>query len=237
MIISNRYRYVFIEIPHTASTAIRNELIEYYDGVSIYSKHAPIDLFIKKASNNEKSYFKFTSIRNPLDIVVTRYFKRKTDHQGFFTNSIHWKEFGGHITQKARREFNFIKNNNATFAEYFKKFYKLPFDNYCNPSPNQFDFIIRYENLQEDFSKLLKILGIRQIRDLPIINKTEGKSNQYLDYYLPEIINKAIWVFAPSMKEWGYTFPEHWEGIKGYRSSQFIFLLLKKRKYFIRQYK
>lgn len=237
MIVSHRYKYVFIEIPHTASTAIGNELCENYEGRRVFSKHAPIELFMRRSSEEEKKYFKVACIRNPLDVVVTRYFKRKTNHQGFFTNPEYWSEFGGHVTKKARWEFEFIQKNNASFTEFFKKFYKLPFDHYGNPSPNQFDFIIRFENLQEDFSKLLENLGIKQLRSIPLINKTDEKSENYLDYYKPEIQNRAIWVFSPSMKEWGYKFPEYWVDIREYKLSELLFLLLKKRKYLIRNYK
>lgn len=237
MIISHRYKYVFVEIPHTASTAISNELCEKYDGMRIYAKHAPIDLFLKYAFGVEKNYFKFTSIRNPLDVVVTRYFKRRTNHQYFFTNPKYWEEFGGHVSRKARREFNFIQCNDANFAEYFKKFYRLPFDNYGNPSPHQFDFVIRFENLQEDFSRLLINLDVEQQRPVPLVNETEGKSDNFLDYYIPDIRTKAIWIFGPSMKEWGYKFPEQWGDVKVYKSSELLFWLLKKRKFLIRKYK
>ena len=49
----------------------------------------------------------------------------KTNAKGNFTNPKLFTENGGHINKKQRVKFNFIHENNASFQEYFKKFYNI----------------------------------------------------------------------------------------------------------------
>jgi hypothetical protein len=208
MIVSQKYKYVFVEIPHTASTAISRELCEYYNGEEILNKD-----FLKNASEEEKSFFVVAGIRNPLDIIVTRYFKRKTDHEGFFSSPEHWQRNGGHVSDKALSEFRFIHERNADYPAYFKQFFRYPWDSWGCPSPDDFDFVIRYENLQNDFARFLKTLNIQQVRPLPQTNKTAGKETDFWSYYPVGIRKQAIWCFGPYLDLWGYNFPADWGNV------------------------
>ena len=46
MIISDKNRYVFVEIPHTGSHSIAAELVAHYGGVRIMRKHANLTQFM-----------------------------------------------------------------------------------------------------------------------------------------------------------------------------------------------
>jgi hypothetical protein len=210
MIVSKEYKYVFVEIPHTASTAISRELCENYKGQSILFKHAHYRDFLKIALGEEKSYLVFAGIRNPLDVIVTRYFKRKTDHEGFFSSPEHWQKNRGHVTNKALHEYRFIHEQNADYPAYFHRFFRYPHDSWGCPSPDDFDFVIRFEHLQDDFAGLLQRLGIPQVRPLPWTNKTAGKETDFWSYYPPEIRKQAVWCFGPYLDLWGYRFPPEW---------------------------
>ena len=72
MMISHQHRYVYIEVPRTGSSAVRRELREMYDAEPILRKHATYRDFLRQASADEKTYFAFSGIRNPLDVAVTR---------------------------------------------------------------------------------------------------------------------------------------------------------------------
>jgi len=210
MIISHKHKYLFVELPRTGSSAIRRELCEHYDGVPILHKHATYYEFLKIANAEEKRYFVFAGIRNPLDDAVSLYFKRKNDHHGQWTKRakpIRDRRLFDHV---GMIEFNFIKNTDADFPTYFKRFYKIPYNNWSELSHRKFDFIIRFEHLQEDFAKMLKLIGIEQKRPLPVRNKTAGRDRNFLSYYTPEIIPRAKRVFGPYMKQWGYEFPPEW---------------------------
>ena len=225
MVISHQYRYLFVELPHTASTAISRELCALYDGEPILRKHAYYHEFLRVASAEECAYFVFSCIRNPMDEVVSIYEKYKTNHRGNYTDPRKLKKHGGHVTQADLERFRFIQEQNADFPAFFTRFYRLPYDNWSSLDHHRFDFIIRFEKLQEGFTQVLEKLGIKQKRPLPIANPTADKGS-FLSYYPPEIRKRAVWVLGPFMKKWGYEFPPEWGSVAPPWASVVLFRLL-----------
>ena len=210
MIISHRLKYLFIEVPHTASTAISKELRSNYEGSSILHKHAHYHEFLKVASPEEKQYFVFAGIRNPLDEAVSLYFRYKVNHKGRYTGPKSLARYGGSVTNDDLKRFRFIRDTNADFVTYFKKFYRLPYSNVISVSYPYCSFVIHFENLQEDFAKALELIGAEQKRPLPQRNKTEEKDSNFWQYYPPEIRQQAQRVFGPFLAKWGFEFPAEW---------------------------
>jgi hypothetical protein len=208
VVISRVHEYLFVELPNTASTAIRRELCEHYDGVPVLHKHAYYIEFLSVASAKEKEYFVFSCIRNPLDIAVTLYCKYKTDHKGFYSDPKKTKAHAP-LPRAALRRYDFIHNTDASFPAFLRRFYRFPYDNWSSLSHHKFDFVIRFENLQDDFAQVLELIGIEQKRPLPTVNPTQEKDD-FLSYYTPEVYDHAKAVFGPFMKKWGYGFPSEW---------------------------
>jgi hypothetical protein len=197
-------------LPFSASSAITKDLHANYEGKSYLRKHSLYHEFIKTATIEEKDYFVFAVLRNPMEIVVTVYEKMKANAKGNFTNSDLFKENGGHITKSHRIRFNYIRDNNATFQEYFLKFYSNPYDNYSSITIDHCNFVIRYENIAEDYLLALNKAGVETPLPLPVVNKTAGKKNDLSEYYTEEIRKKAIYVFGPFLAKYNYSFPEDW---------------------------
>lgn len=210
MIISHKHKYLFVELPRTGTTAMSCELVENYGGKQILKKHATYNDFLKIATPDEKKYFVFASVRNPLDRIVSLYYKYKTNHHGRYTNPEELKKQNIFIRYLMKRHFYFVHNSEATFPEFFRKFYRLPFDDWSVLSHKHFNFVIHFESLDQDFAKVLKLLGIPQVRSLPVINKTSVRDTDFWTYYTPEIRGQAKWVFGSYMKRWGYEFPIEW---------------------------
>ncbi|MBL7077891.1 MAG: hypothetical protein ISS31_10505 [Kiritimatiellae bacterium] len=205
MIISHIHRYLFIEIPHSACTAIGQELIDSYEGKSILAKHATYPEFLRQASEEERTYFTFCSIRNPLDVVATKHahVRRPRDEQAI---AAYRKR-----NRRIWREVNYVKRHDADFERYFRHFWPLVYVNRCAALPPDIGFVIRYERLHEDFAEALRRMGLTRVRDLPVVNRSEGKSADYRSYYQTAGLRKrAARVFGPFMGEWGYAFPEDW---------------------------
>ena len=64
--------------------------------------------------------------------------------------------------------------------------------------------VLRFENLQRDFSALLDRLGLTQIRPLPVVNKTQYAFNETKGKSI-SLSETAIRPFVPFMNEWGYS--------------------------------
>lgn len=214
MIISHKYRYLFIELPLTASTAIAKELVENYDGEEILYKHATYRSFLKQATEDEKDYFVFIGIRNPLDQAVSHYYKYLDDHKGKYSKPQarksgrlkYWINERGHQSR-----FRFIHDTQADFEQFFMEFHKNPFMDWSLLDDKRMNGLIRFENIQEDFKAVLVDIGIEQKRPLPEVNKTKVKKKGFEEHYTSDPVRKrAAEVFGPYMKRWGYRFSPEW---------------------------
>lgn len=210
MIISHKHKYLFIEVPHTGSTAIANELVENYQGEHILHKHATYTEFKQAASEEELNYFVFASVRNPLDIQVSYYHKFVSNHKGNFTNPKMLVENGGHVSATHLEIYHYIQNNDASFQHYFSRYRNKVFNNFHLQGHSYFDFTIRFENLVKDFNKALQLAGITPVRDLPQANKTSGREGSFWDYYSSEIQAQAVRNYGPFLEKWHYQFPDSW---------------------------
>ena len=207
MIISHKYRYLFVELPHTGSTAISNELRTLYHGRAILHKHATYHEFLRVATPQEKQYFVFSAIRNPADDVVSYYFKYRHGKFTFFNNRrrlrrlLYWRQL-----QKAQA----LIENEVDFPTFFLNHYRLPYDNWSALAHHDFDFVLRFEQLSDDFSAVLAKLGIEEMRRLPVRHKTPERQQDFWSYYTPETWEHAKQIFGPFMQKWDYTFPAEW---------------------------
>jgi len=210
MIISHKYKYLFLEIPHTGSTAISRELRAHYDGTAILRKHAFYPEFLSVASPEEKGYFVLAGIRNPLDEAVTQYHKYKNNHDGIYTDASNLRINGGWLTPENLARFRFIQENDADFETYFMRFYTRTYTNVISLAGSALNFVIRFEHLQDDFRRALEQLKIEQKRPLPHTNPTSGRTRDFRSYYTPKCYDRAKRVFGPYMHKWGYEFPRQW---------------------------
>ena len=237
MIISHKYKFLFIGLPFSASSAISKELYLQHEGKPLLRKHSLYHEFKKIATKEERDYFVFAVLRNPMEIAVTVYEKMKANAKGNFTNPELFTENGGHITIRQRKMFNFIQDKQATFQQYFKEFFQLPYDNLAGLTFNNCNYVIRYENISEDYLTTLKKAGVENPRPLPVANKTAGKKKDIFGYYTDEIKEKAIFVFGPFLEKYNYSFPEEWGEVRSSIKSRVQFRVLGvlrklKQKYF-----
>ena len=71
----------------------------------------------------------------------------------------------------------------------------------------------------------LKKSGIKNPKDLPVENKTDGKKKDLSEYYTKDIQSLALFVFGPFLKKYDYEFPEYWTHTKITLSAKFLFYL------------
>ncbi len=230
MVIDHRYKFIFIELPLTATSAISKEIREQYGCEPYLNKHATYDDFLKKATGEQKNYTSIGSVRNPADQTVSMYFKYKNDLDERFSSG---RKRPGKWLRKSlaknrdQERYNYIITNNATFEQYFLKFFKTPYSNWSIVHHKKMDHIIRFENLREDYKRIFTNLGLPVTRDLPQANKTPEKKTDFWSYYeSDEAKRRAKFVFGPFMEYWGYKFPESWNNIKMPANAKLIYNLI-----------
>ena len=224
MIISHKYRYLFVETPHTGSTAIAHELVAQYGGESILRKHSSDGEFRRQATADEQSYFRFAGMRHPMDACVTIFFRMATDHRQRYSQPQPAYATNRHYRDEVA-EFQWIRKVGADFPAWFMHNIWLPYDDWM--STDSFDGVIRFEHLQEDFAQILRRLGVEQVRPLPVENTTAARSTGYADYYTPATRWRAAYAFGPYMELFGYRFPGSWGRVKVPRRARTLFRLLR----------
>lgn len=210
MVINHQYRFCYFAIPRTGSQATTKVLIDEFGSQEIMRMHTSYDEFQEQASDDEKEYYTFCAVRNPLDSLVSAYFKKKTDHRGRFSRGTFLRT-GRPVAELALEKYRFITEQQATFAEYFKKFHTTPYRLPRHESTvRQVDFVMKFEELEDDFAKFLKHFNL-PLRSIPKVNKTKQRSADFLSYYTPEIIPQAMEVMKDIMANHGYSFPAEWK--------------------------
>src|SRR5258706_17839 len=99
---------------NTGSTSISNELCELYDGKRILKKHSRYHEFLKTATEEQKKYFVFSGIRNPMDSIISVYSKFVSNHKGKFTNPGDWKANGGYVKERQLKLYADVKSSTLT---------------------------------------------------------------------------------------------------------------------------
>jgi hypothetical protein len=134
------------------------------------------------------SYFSFAVVRNPWDWMVSRYHytlkdKRHPAHQRVsrmkgFTEYMLWRCTPEHIGP-SQKDFVFSPDGHSIV-----------------------NFIIRYENLAQDFNEVCIRIGVEAA--LPRINVT--KHRPYQELYTPDLVDLVRRTFAADIELFGYTF-------------------------------
>jgi hypothetical protein len=199
--ISFQKRFLFIHIPKTAGNSIQSVLRDYsedqlvalrkeQDGVERFGlrnhkykirKHSTLKEYRDNLGDEQfRKLYRFTCVRNPWDRMVSYYF---TPTQ----NPKSWD----------RKKFRGIISRVVSISDYLR----LNEDEE-DPFANA-DYIMRFENLADDFRSLCNQLKISPAT-LPQYNRsTREHYSKYYDDELREFVGTR---FAAEIERFGYTF-------------------------------
>ncbi|WP_428398091.1 sulfotransferase family 2 domain-containing protein [Marinobacter salarius] len=192
----------------------------------VQKKHSTLNQLLKHKiiSQQERSGLTtFTAVRNPFDSLVSLYFKMHRGYQGELSDPNSWV----HKVPGYADDLRIIRE--LTFDQWLNRFYPdLPF--YLkNKTANAIrrsgklvlgrqshvedafvhgvDFVMKFENLQQDFSHVLKMAGIRNPPVIPMINTTDARSEKdYRALYTPKTRRKVEVYKEGVLREFEYEF-------------------------------
>src|SRR6056300_1403113 len=167
--ISINKNFAYIHIPKTGGTSVTSSLLEFSKNKSIH-QHTDMVWIKKNLGNKFDDCFKFTFVRNPFDRIVSFYCYRKA--QNDWTNTLN-KSFEEFVYE------DIYNRKNDPFIGNQIDWLKLNREVKCN-------FIGRFENLQQDFNEVCRIVGI-QNRTLDKLNQSNHRN--YQEYYNSNTIN------------------------------------------------
>lgn len=220
MIISNKYKFIFLKTRKTAGSSIQvalstkcNPESDILTGSNI--KEGLLDETHSAGWNMDKfftnhphpklqevkkwcgpsawpQYFKFAFVRNPFDIAVSRYFwnlRGKTGDKSVIATP---EGFRAWI-----REFyvgtSFYVND-------------LQYPYICDGKTIDVDYVGRYENLQEDFTKICNRVGIEDVPELGFQKSGFRDKKHYSKFYDAETIGAVYDIFKVDFELFGYEF-------------------------------
>lgn len=174
---------------------------------------------IKKLGRDHwDEYFTFSIVRNPWDMLVSRYFWNKKGGAPTASISDVLKEIGqeplnidkyGKLVSTLRRDIMGKKvSADDTFEDFMKN---LPTNvkntaYYFDSRGNEWqDFVIRFEHLDEDYKSVCEKVGI-PYEPLPQLKTKTRKSRDYREFYTPELRDWVAREFAQEIEHFGYTF-------------------------------
>jgi len=120
-VISDRHKFIHIHIPKTGGTSV-SVALGYPEGKTPDHRRARV---IKKGVKDWDSYFKFTFVRNPWDLVVSDFFAR---------NGKDFKEFVLRIPKWDNQCYFILDSSGKSLVDFIGRFENLhkDFDHICN---------------------------------------------------------------------------------------------------------
>ncbi|MEJ5315569.1 MAG: sulfotransferase family 2 domain-containing protein [Tenuifilum sp.] len=239
MIVSHRHRFIFIKSAKTASTSVELMLSKICGPDDILTPLAPFDerfdadyyeyqprncegfqnhmsaIAIKNKVGEEvwNQYLKITIVRNPWDMVVSRYYWEKARL---------WPSIGKNVANILREPFAivrykrllhrikliFVLSSFSNFIRYFDKTWtnsRFYFDEEGKPIC---DVYLRFQNLNKGINDLEKMLGI-QLGDLPRLKSKPRKDKKhYSQHFNQQQKERVEKLFKHEIEVFGYTFEQ-----------------------------
>jgi hypothetical protein len=201
--ISSQKRFLFVHIPKTAGNSIQSVLRDYsedqlvalrkeQDGIERFGllnpkynikKHSTLKEYRQALGTEQfRTFYKFTCVRNPWDRMVSYYF---TPTQ----NPETW----------SRKKFRGMISKAVPLADYLRLD-----DGEQDPFAN-IDYIMRFESLADDFRAVCTAIDISP-PPLPQYNRSNRE--HYSKYYDDDLCELVRTRFAAEIERFGYAFEE-----------------------------
>ena len=207
MLISNKKKFIFIHNPKTAGTSLTKVLLPYSDFLSrnqnkpyfyyfnkfvlsklignIYAKHTPAWRVKKNVPEKWESFYTFGVVRNPYNRSYSYYMYLKNN-----------KRLNSYVKDISFRDYIFsIRKQNWIDYQYYY---------FCDQNKKLIiDKVIKMEELDVQFRKLLSDIDLGLGFNIPHLNSTESKTD-YFDYYDREMISEINDVFTDDFEVFDY---------------------------------
>ena len=199
--IDHERRLLFIHIARTGGSSIENLLMGADWGrIDMATKHMSASQARRHYGEEIwSSYVKFTIVRNPWDRLVSMWATRWWDADPAACEQGDMIAF----TKQLR------PHRNETYQSL----------HYHDILDEELDYVLRYENLQDNVSEMLRRCGIGGVV-LPLTSVTSR--GHYSNYYTPEAADLVGSMFRRDIEQYGYRFepagtvaPSAWDSAAG----------------------
>jgi chondroitin 4-sulfotransferase 11 len=187
--INQDHKFIFIHIPRTGGTSIEKNFSYIGDEIKHWNLR-DYKNYLNEREFNE--YFKFTFVRNPWDIVVSKYVT-------IWYNSSS-RGHGGKIGYLCGKSLKYF----LTYYQPAKHEHGDSFFDYFDPE--EMDFIGRFENRKNDLDFISSKVGATI--DQQIMENPHPHKKHYTEYYDDEAREIVAEKYAKDIEYFGYKFGE-----------------------------
>lgn len=202
------------------------DILDNQEQFLVQKKHSTLNQLLEFnviTSEERAQLTTFATVRNPFDSLVSLYFKLHSGYQAELDDPGSWvyKAPGYTAALELARELSFDEWINRTYPD-------LPFylenraanavrrsvktivgrrNKVEDPFLHGVDYVMKFENLQEDFTRVLEMAGVRNPPLIPKINVTGSRSEKdYKSLYSPKTRRKVEVYKEGILKKFGYKF-------------------------------
>lgn len=217
MLLSLRYKFLFVHIAKTGGTSVRDSLWYYkwtdpyripqflcskLSGLAGHRIGAKFPRHAKAIAAQEmlprevyEGLFKFAFVRNPWDLQVSSWHHLRRERPDLVAGIADFEAFLDWKLDPARPPQYHADMSTVTQADYLVDLHgKLIVD-----------FVGRYENLQEDFAEACRRIAIKQPKLLHS-RKAGDRKNDYRAYYSDRTAQRVADFYQADVERFGYRF-------------------------------
>ncbi len=215
--------FLFLQAPHTGSSAIGRALRKQRACIRLVHDHARDDtgrIIMRKkhqtlsellatstiTADERANLFVAAGVRNPFDLVVTEY-ARGIDLDAP-DGTEERRDVDAGLPDPSPEDFErFVRRRYApglAKRATLRRGRGLPSD-----YTEGVDFVIRFERMRADLDEALRRVGVQRRVTIPLLNVTPArKGRHYRDYYTAESRSIIERVWAERLSRWGYSFDD-----------------------------
>ena len=225
-VLCENLRLLFVMAPRTGCTSIGQLLCEEFGGRFVPRepilgsngmrlvgpKHSTLKQLLEfqiLEDTAAKQLYKFTAVRNPFDSLVSLYFKKQSKYQPLLQDPDSWI----HTVPGYVDDMNFCQAH--SFEEWLIRRYERPYFRFWRKGRSKrlyrsfvdgADFVMRFENLQDDFRTALRKAGVSDDASIPHVNRTTERNRDYRSHYSPRARRIVEHAFHEELEDFDYRF-------------------------------